>query len=149
MHQLTIAMPTPSQKVILTDIKTKWQLIALIVEDFYKSIAFLMGFNFSRKLIVTGEDLTLIEITPVATVQWGTYKQLARKLTISWHSKWYTAQPSQTMVCVSVCVVSGNTDVFVLLLYFYAKNNLTGVVIIESPVKDRVTVVIGLTVIEI
>ena len=87
MHQLTIVMPIPHQKVIFIDLKTKWQLIALIVDDFCKNIAFLIEFNFNRKLIVAEEDSILMEITPVATIKQGTLKQLTRKLKISWHSK--------------------------------------------------------------
>ena len=45
-----------------------------------------------------------------------------------------------------VCVVSGDTDVFVLLLHFYAKYDLTGFVIMESPIKDRATINIESTV---
>ena len=37
-------------------------------------------------------------------------------------------------------VISNNTDVFVLLLHHYVKQKLTGVVIMESPIKDRVTI---------
>ena len=45
-----------------------------------------------------------------------------------------------------VCVVSDDTDVFVLLLYFYSKYDLTGFVIMESSVKDRATIDIKSTV---
>ena len=47
-----------------------------------------------------------------------------------------------------VSVISADTDVFVLLLHHYVKQKLTGVVIMESPVKDRVTIDIKATVIE-
>ena len=45
-----------------------------------------------------------------------------------------------------VCVVSDDTDVFVLFLYFYAKYNLTGFVIMETTVKDRATIDIKSTI---
>ena len=47
-----------------------------------------------------------------------------------------------------VSVISNNTDVFVLLLHQYVKQKLTGLVIKESPVKDRVTIDIKATAIE-
>ena len=42
VHRLTIVMPIPHQKVIFIDLKTKWHLIALIVDDFCKNVAFLI-----------------------------------------------------------------------------------------------------------
>ena len=44
-----------------------------------------------------------------------------------------------------VSVISADTDVFVLLLHHYVKQKLTGVVNMESPVKDRVTIDIKAT----
>ena len=42
--------------------------------------------------------------------------------------------------------LSDDTDVFVLLLHQYVRQKLsTGVVIVESPVKDRVTIYIRAT----
>ena len=45
VHQLTTAMPISPQKVILTDIENKRQLIALIVEDQCKNVTFPQGVN--------------------------------------------------------------------------------------------------------
>ena len=47
-----------------------------------------------------------------------------------------------------VSVISDDTDVFVLLLHHYVKQKLTGVVIMESPIKDRVTIDIKASAIE-
>ena len=47
-----------------------------------------------------------------------------------------------------VSVISDDTDVFVLLLHHYVKQKLTGVVIMESPVEERVTIDIKGTAIE-
>ena len=47
-----------------------------------------------------------------------------------------------------VSVISDDTDVFILLLHHYVKQKLTWVVIMESPVKDRVTIDIKATAIE-
>ena len=52
----------------------------------------------------------------------------------------------QQMVMVSklehagISVMSDDTDVFVLLLHYYLKEELTGVVVMESPVQERVVV---------
>ena len=46
-------------------------------------------------------------------------------------------------------VISNYTDAFILLLHHYVKQMLTGVVIMESPVKDRVTIDIKATGIEL
>ena len=47
-----------------------------------------------------------------------------------------------------VSVISNDTDVVVLLLHHYVKQKLTGVVIMESPVKDRVMIDINAIAIE-
>ena len=39
-----------------------------------------------------------------------------------------------------VSVISDDADMFVLLLHHYVKQKLTGVVIMDSPVKNRVTI---------
>ena len=44
-----------------------------------------------------------------------------------------------------VSVISDDKNVFVLLLHHYVKQKLTGVVIMESPVKNRVTIDIKAT----
>ena len=44
-----------------------------------------------------------------------------------------------------VSVISDDTDVFALLLHYYVEQKLTGLVIMESPVKDRVTIDIRAT----
>ena len=137
VHQLTTAMPIPPQKVILTDLENKRQLIALIVEDLCQNVTFPQGVNLNRRLVVTGEDPIPVEITPVAKILREDMKTtheeadniLAQQMVLN------ASQPNK-----GVSVVSDDTDVFVLLLYFYAKYNLTGLVIMESPVKDRATI---------
>ena len=47
-----------------------------------------------------------------------------------------------------VSVITDNTDVFVLLFHHYVKQKLTWVVIMESPIKDRVKIDIKATAIE-
>ena len=143
VHQLTTAMPIPPQKVILTYIENKRQLIALIVDDLCNNVSFPRGVNINRRLVVTGEDPVPFEITPGTTIRRQdmstTHEEadniLAQQMVLN------ASQPN-----TGVCVVSDDTDVFVLLLYFYAKCNLTGVVIMESPVKDRATIDIKSTV---
>ena len=45
----------------------------------------------------------------------------------------------------SVSVISDDTDMFALLLHCYVEQKLTGLVIMESPVKDRDTIDIRAT----
>ena len=130
-------MPIPPQKVVLTDIENKRQLIALIVEDLCENVSFPERVNINRRLVVTGEDPVPIEITKATKSRRRDMKTtheeadniLAQQMVIN------ASQPNN-----GVCVVSDDTDVFVLLLYFYAKYDLTGFVIMESPVKDRATI---------
>ena len=56
-------MPIPPQKVVLTDLANKPQLIALIVEDLCEKVSFPERANINRRLVVTVEDPVPIELT--------------------------------------------------------------------------------------
>ena len=107
------------------------------MEDLCENVSFPEGANINRRLVVTGEGPVPIELTKATKIQHQDMKTtheeadniLAQQMVIS------ARQPNN-----GVCVVSDDTDVFVLLLYIYAKYDLPGFVIMLSPVKDRATI---------
>ena len=135
VHQLTTSMPIPPQKVILTIPENKRQLISLIVEDLCDNTNFPETSNI-RRLVVTGEDPVPIELTSTARIN--------REDLRTNHEEADNILAHQMVVVASeenkgVCVISDDTDVFALLLHYYVKEKLTGLVLMESPVKDRVS----------
>ena len=62
-------MPIPPQKVVLTDLANKWQLIALIVEDLCENVSYAEGANTNCRLVVTGEDPVPIEIIKATKIR--------------------------------------------------------------------------------
>ena len=136
-HSYTF-VPIPPPKVILTIPDNKRQLIGLIVDDLCSNTVFPETSNI-RRLVVTGEDPVPVELTSSVTI-----KKICEQTNILAH---------QVVVMVSeenigVSVISYDTNVFVLLLHHYVKQKLTRVVIMESPVKDRVIIDIKATAIE-
>ena len=111
VRQLTTAMPIPPQKVVLTDLANKWQLIALIVEDLCENVSFAEGANINCRLVLTGEDPVPIEIIKATKIRRHDMKTtheeadniLAKQMVIS------ASQANN-----GVCVVSNDTGVFVL-----------------------------------
>ncbi len=97
-----------------------------------------------HKLVITGQDKTPIEISNGGTVIYrrdlDTVQEEADTILV------------QQMLRVAkettngITVLSDDTDVFVLLLYHYLQAQLTTMVIMESPIKDRAVVDIGMTV---
>ena len=63
-------MPIPSQKVVLTISEIRRHLICLIVDDLCDNKVFPETPNITdiRRLVVTGEDPVLIEITSAAKI---------------------------------------------------------------------------------
>ena len=134
VHQLTTVMPIPP-KVILTIPENKRQLIGLIVDDLCSNTVFPETSNI-RRLVVTGEDPVPVELTSTVTIK--------REDLQTNHEEADNILAHQMVVVASeenqgVFFISDDTDVVKLLLHHYVKQNLNGVVIIESPVKERDT----------
>ena len=141
VHQLTTAMPIPPQKVILTIPGNKRQLISLTVEDLCNNTVFPETPNI-RRLVVTGEDPVPVELTSIVKIH--------REDLRTNHEEADNILAHQMVVVATeenkgISVISDDTDVFALLLHYYVEQKLTGLVIMESPVKDRVTIDIRAT----
>ena len=144
VHQLTTVMPLPPPKVILTISDSKRKLIGLIVDDLSSNTVFWETSNI-RGLVVTGKDLVPVELSSTVTIK--------REDLRANHEEADNILAHQMVVVLSeeikgVSVISNSTDVIVLLLHHYVKQKITGVVIMESLVKDRVAIDIKATAIE-
>ena len=123
-HQLpTTVMPIPQPKVILTIPDNEQQLISLIVGDLCSNTVFPVTSNI-RRLRSCSCGITIY-----------CYNQTTN------HEEADNILAHQVVVVASeenkgVSVISNDTDVFVLLLHHNVQEKLTGVVILESPVKD-------------
>ena len=99
--------------------------------------------NVCRRLVITGEDPTPVEITSMATIR--------REDIRTMHEEADNILPQQMIHAAGqadrcVSVISDDTDVLVLLMYHYFKEKLNGLVIMESPVQERAIIDIRATV---
>ena len=134
-HQLTEETLLPPQKTILGNVRNKVQLISLIVKSLVTDEHFHATSTTGHNLIVTGHDSTPVEISDGEII-------LDRRDMISSHEEADVLLIHQLIavretVSNSVLIISGDTDVFVLLLTFCKKYNLSFDIFMESPVKDR------------
>ena len=120
------------------------QLIGHIVDDLCSNTVF-PETSYIRRFVVTGEAPVPVELTSTVTNKQEDLRTnheeadniLAHLMVV------VTSEENK-----GVSVISDDTDKFVHLLHHYVKQKLTGVVIMESPVKDRVTIDIKATAIE-
>ena len=141
MHQLTTSMPIPPQKIILTIPGNKRQLISLIVENLCNNTVFPETPNI-RRLVVTGEDPVPVELTSAIKIH--------REDLRTNHEEADNILAHQMVVVAAeenkgVSGISDDTGMFALLLHYYVEQKLTGLVIMGSPVEDRVTIDIRAT----
>ena len=143
VHSLTTVIPIPP-KVILTISENKCQLIGLIVDDLSSNTVFPETSNI-RRLVDTDEDPVPVELTSTVTIKRDDLRANHKEADIILEHQVVVVASEENK---GVSAISNNTFVFVLLLHHYVKQKLTGTVIMESPVKARVTIDIKATAIE-
>ena len=137
-HTLTLTMPMPPRESILGVAQNKKQIIQLIVDDLQENIKFPSHCPEFRRLIVTGDDPTPMEITRNAKIPRGDLKTTHEEAdNIIAQQMTFVAKHSTG----GISVISDDTDVFVLLLYLYKKHNMKNKVIMESPIQEGRTIV--------
>ena len=143
LHNLSTTMQMPKQKTILAVPENKKQLIAIIVEDLTTNLHFPDNCSPERKLVVTGQNDTPVEITRVCNIQrqdLRTSHEEADNIIVQ--QVIYVAKATRN----NISVISDDTDVFLLLMYHYAREELSVDVIMESVVQGRATIDIKSTV---
>ena len=140
-HHLSINSLLPAQKVMLTVTENKRQLIGFICSELVR--LGLSSHSFQHSLIVTGQERTPIELTNRV--------KLERDDMSTTHEEADVIMVQQAIKLAksgvkSICVLSDDTDVFVLLIHFYYQENLSCQLVMESTGKERALVDIEATV---
>ena len=121
IHKLNGRTKLPSQKVILTVVENKKQLMRIICQDLQYDRLFHARLK-DHKLVITGEDPCPIEISN------GGESVETRSDLNTTHEEADIIIAQQLVRCASdartVTVICDDTDVFVLLLYHYKRADL-------------------------
>ena len=145
MHRINCLKTTkkklPAQKVVLSSVEHKKQLIRILCEELTEDRLFHLRSTGDHKLVVTGEDTCPIEVqNEEKKIRYDleTYQEEADIIIVQ-----------QVLKCVgeaqSISVISDDTDVFVLLLHHYQMAGLEVPLTMESPSKERAILDIKLT----
>jgi len=139
-HQLGLSSPLPSQKVTLTVTSNKEQLIDLICSELLEKRHEVAP---EHMLVVTGKDPVPMEIMCDLF--------MARPDLLTNHEEADVIMIQQVARLArsgakAVTVVSDDTDVFILLLHFYAELGLTCSLVMEATGSDRTLIDIPATV---
>jgi len=131
----------PAQKVVLSSVENKKQLIRILCEELTEDRLFHLWSTGDHKLVVTGEDPCPIEVqNEEKRIRYDleTYQEDADIIIVQ-----------QVLKCVgeaqSISVISDDTDIFVLLLHHYQMAGLEVPLTMESPSKERAILDIKLT----
>ena len=135
-HNLLRTTKLPAQKVVLSSVENKKQLIRIICKEMIQARLYHLQRTGKHKLVVTGEDPCPVEIHKEeisCRCDLETYHEEADIIIIE-----------QVLKCANearqISVVSDDTDVFVLLLHHYQMAGLEVEITMESPSKDRAIV---------
>jgi hypothetical protein len=136
VHHLKLKTTLPAQKVALTVTENKKKLIQLIFEELCKDMLFHTDYTKKHKLVITGEKNCPVEIQNEEI-------RMRHDLATN-HEEADNIIVQQVLRCSlegkSITMMSDDTDVFVLLVYYYAQAKLQVPVIMESPIKDRTVI---------
>ena len=130
-HQLSLHTILPTQKVVLTVVHNKVQLINLICNYLINHI----HYNQS-KLVITGQDPTPVQVWNNGTIQREDLKTNHEEadVIIVHHLGRIASGASDDSYIKVVC---DDTDVFFLLIHFYLEKEMTMNVSMESPCAGR------------
>ena len=130
-HHLDLHITLPAQKVVINVVYNKVQLIDSICQYLINHIV-----DNQTKLVITGKDPTPVQVCNNSTFQrpdLKTHHEEANVIII--HHLVRIASGASTDSHIKV--VCDDTDVFVLLMYFYLTENMTVNVSMESPCAGR------------
>ena len=140
-HHLLRTTKLPAQKVVLSSVENKKQLIRILCEELTEDRLFHLRSTGDHKLVVTWEDPCPIEVqNDEKRIRYDleTYQGEADIIIVQ-----------QVLKCVgeaqSISVILDDTDVFVLLLHHYQTAGLEVPLTMESPSKERAILDIKLT----
>jgi hypothetical protein len=144
VFQLSSTAPLPSQKLTLTVTQNKKQLIDIICKDIQQDTKFLQKNTENHKLVITGQDKTPVDIGYGGVITQrndiATTHEEADNIIVQ--------QAIRVAVNEQKCVtvLADDTDVYILLLYYYLERGIQIPMVMESPIKERTVVDIHATV---
>lgn len=137
-YQLSNLTLLPPRKIILTEANNKRQLINLICHSFIEDQDYIIRHNAQHKLVITGEEGEPHELY--------NGKVSRRKDLETTHEEADTIIVQQAISVAKankqaeIIVISDDTDVFLLLLYFCNLTQISNHVFMESVVAGRVVI---------
>ncbi len=130
-HLLTLQTPLPAQKVILTVTYNKKQLIQLI--SAYMINHYEKNAN-ENEFLLTSEDPIPVAVREGLVTNKNDMTNTHEEAdVIIVNQMVYAAKRGAS----NISIICDDTDVFVLLLHFYCKEELNCTVIMQSPIKGR------------
>ena len=135
-------MQLPPRKVILTSSHNKIQLIQLIVGEIVDRKQLLLTHH--QNLFVTGQDGDPLQFTKGLCIQRADMRTTHEEADVIIIQQLLSIT-NEGETC-TIKVIADDTDVFVLLLYYYNKYNLDFCIVMEDTSKDRKCVDIKATV---
>ena len=141
-HQLSCNMQLPPRKVVLSSSHNKIQLIQLIVGEIVVRKQDLQ--TGQQKLFVTGQDGDPLEFTNGLCIQRADMRTTHEEADVIIIQQLLSITNEEETCTIKV--IADDTDVFVLLLYYYNKYNLDCCIVMEEASKERKCVDIKATV---
>ena len=135
-HQLGLQSPLPPQKVVLTVIDNKVQLLDLLCEQLIEKVR-KEGKPAKHKLIVTSRDPSPIELYSGHSRQRDDLKTSHEEADVIMV---YHLSKLAEAGCKTIKVISDDTDVFVLLLHICSELNLHCNITMEPTSSSRTSV---------
>ena len=132
MYSLRPTAKLPSQKVVLTVSCNKKQLIDLILTELIYHKDMLNG-----KLVITGNDPVPIQINQ------GVVSRRDDMIITHEEADTMIIQQVTSVGAANVLVVADDTDVFVFLCHFVFNGEITGHVMMVSPIRGRTVIYIN------
>ena len=132
-HCLTLTMPLPPQKVLLTVTQNKIQWIDLIVAALQKE-----NDQFKlcvHKLVVTGREPVPVEINKGLVIRRCDLKTVQEEADVIMIQQMIVI--SEELDWAGIRVMCDDTDVFVVLLHFYSLREMSCSLTMESLARDR------------
>ena len=133
VHKLNFDTPLPPHKVVLTMSTIKKQFIDIICSELSENNIFHHGYTQNYKLVVTGSNNTPVQISHGVVVY--------REYISTTHEEADCKIVQQAMMASEyqqgVSVIADDIDVFIILIHHYLEQQLTNIMVMESPIHGR------------
>lgn len=143
-HQIRADAPLTPRNVILSVTENKVQLIDIMCQQIPERVSVLQAINTgnNHRLVLTGPSPTPQEVSQGIVIQRGDLKTSHEEVDVI-IAQQMVKVATQGTKCIKV--ICDDTDVFVLLLHYYAHSKLTCTVVMEGTSAQRGMINIGQT----